>query len=76
MLFYVKAYGFIHIEVAEVNIFHIIAPYSFFLIFISAGVCCLFGGSMSERSQGPVMLSEVTQTQKDMHGMYSPISGY
>jgi hypothetical protein len=23
-----------------------------------------------------VILSEVTRTQKDMHGMYSPISGY
>jgi hypothetical protein len=23
-----------------------------------------------------IMLSEVTQTQKDMHGMYSLISGY
>ena len=25
---------------------------------------------------GTVILSEVTQTQKDMHGMYSLISGY
>jgi hypothetical protein len=23
-----------------------------------------------------IILSEVTQTQKDMHGMYSPVSGY
>ena len=23
-----------------------------------------------------IILSEVTQTQKDMHGVYSPISGY
>ena len=25
---------------------------------------------------GDIILSEITQTQKDMHGMYSLISGY
>ena len=25
---------------------------------------------------GDIILSDITQTQKDMHGMYSQISGY
>jgi hypothetical protein len=33
-----------------------------------------FAGKWRERED--IILSEVTQTQKDMHGMYSLISGY
>ena len=33
-----------------------------------------FGGKWMEVEN--IILSEVTQTQKDMHGMYSLISGY
>ena len=33
-----------------------------------------FAGKLMELEN--IILSEVTQTQKDMHGMYSQISGY
>jgi hypothetical protein len=33
-----------------------------------------FAGTWMELEN--IILSEITQTQKDMHGMYSPISGH